>query len=126
MLLSVGLGLLTILVNLRDLGVLGTGIGHAAFTGGVIGILLGAPWLWTILTGMLVALLSQRIEGKRVSSANSVIVAFTFILAFGSYFPTLFRAGFYGYGLLFGSMLGVDSFDIMLTSVATLLLVVFL
>jgi len=30
MLLSVGLGLLTILVNLRDLGVLGTGIGHAA------------------------------------------------------------------------------------------------
>lgn len=126
MLLSVGLGLLTILVNLRDLGVLGTGIGHAAFTGGVIGILLGAPWLWTILTGMLVALLSQRIEGKRVSSANSVIVVFTFILAFGlilSYFvPGQVSTVM---GLLFGSMLGVDSFDIMLTSVATLLLVVF-
>jgi len=102
MLLSVGLGLLTILVNLRDLGVLGTGIGHAAFTGGVIGILLGAPWLWTILTGMLVALLSQRIEGKRVSSANSVIVAFTFILAFGlilSYFVP--GQVFYGYGSTF-------------------------
>jgi len=75
---------------------------------------------------MLVALLSQRIEGKRVSSANSVIVAFTFILAFGlilSYFvPGQVSTVM---GLLFGSMLGVDSFDIMLTSVATLLLVVF-
>jgi len=53
-------------------------------------------------------------------------VAFTFILAFGlilSYFvPGQVSTVM---GLLFGSMLGVDSFDIMLTSVATLLLVVF-
>jgi len=125
-LLSVGLGLLTILVNLRDLGVLGTGIGHAAFTGGVLGVLLGTPWLWTIATGLLVALLSSKIEGKRVSSANSVIVAFTFILALGlilSYFvPGQISTVM---GLLFGSMLGVDVFDIVLTSVATLLLVIF-
>jgi len=69
---------------------------------------------------------AQRIEGKRVSRANSVIVAFTCILAFGlilSYFvPGQVSTVM---GLLFGSMLGVDSFDIMLTSVATLLLVVF-
>jgi len=77
------------------------------------------------LTGMLVALLSQRIEGKRVSSANSVIVAFTLSWPSGSYFPTCSGAGSTVMGLLFGSMLGVDSFDIMLTSVATLLLVVF-
>jgi len=100
MLLSVGLGLLTILVNLRDLE---CWYRHWAcsFHGGVIGILLGAPWLWTILTGMLVALLSQRIEGKRVSSANSVIVAFTFILAFGLILSYFVPGSFYGYGSTF-------------------------
>jgi ABC-type Mn2+/Zn2+ transport system permease subunit len=125
-LLSVGLGLLTILVNLRDLGVLGTGIGHAAFTGGVLGIILGFPWFWTIATGMAVALFSQRIEGKRVSSANSVIVAFTFILALGltlSYFvPEQVSTVM---GLLFGSMIGVDNLDILLTALVTSLLLIF-
>ncbi|WP_018962688.1 metal ABC transporter permease [Coprothermobacter platensis] len=126
LMLSLGLGLLTILVNLRDLGVLGTGIGHAAFTGGVLGAIFGMPWLWMVATGMVVALLSQRIEGKRVSSSNSVIVAFTFILALGlilSYFiPEQVSTVM---GLLFGSMVGVDITDLALTAIGTAAIAVF-
>ncbi|NQT24847.1 metal ABC transporter permease [candidate division KSB1 bacterium] len=128
LLLSGLFGLLSFFVVLRKMVFLGAGIAHTAFGGVALGILLGVNPLYTSL-GFCVAsaiLISRLVRSGNVNYDTGIGIFFSFSMALGALLISLRRAySFDLSGYLFGNILGVSAFDLVITCITAALFALF-
>ena len=128
-LLSLLFGLLSFFIVMRKMAFLGAGIAHTAFGGVALGILLG---IHPFFSSLVFCLLSAILIGKLVKYGNisydiGIGILFSFAMALGALFIALKKEYTFDLsGYLFGNILGVTGFDLLLASVTLLLFVPFL
>lgn len=120
-LIAIIFGIFSFFAVMRKMSFLGVGIAHAAFGGVALGILLGIHPLLTalgfcILTALLIGTLKR--QGK-ISIDSGIGILFSFTMALGAIFLALKRDYTFDLnGYLFGSILGVTQFDLIITGIA--------
>jgi zinc transport system permease protein len=99
----------------RRLSLLGEGLGHAAFTGVAIGWMLGTkPLLAAVIFSALVALGIEKLRARRAAQGDVALAIMLYAsLAFGLVIMSRSKGmGTEAMGYLFGSIVTVTSFDL--------------
>ena len=128
-LLSLLFGIMSFFIVMMRMSFLGAGIAHTAFGGVALGILLGVnPFYTSLIFCVIAAVLIGRIAryGK-ISFDTSIGIFFAFSMALGALFIKLKKDyAFDLMGYLFGNILAVNNFDIMLAVITIILFVPFI
>ena len=127
--LSILFGTLSFFVVMRKMSFLGAGIAHTAFGGVALGILTGInPFYSSLAFCILTAILIGRlVRYGNISYDTSIGIFFSFSMALGAFFIAMRKEySFDLSGYLFGNILGVTAFDILMTIVALLIFIPFI
>ena len=127
-LLSLLFGLLSFFVLMRRMVFLGAGIAHSAFGGVALGVLTGMnPFLTSLIFCLAVSILiGKLVRVGHVSYDTSIGIFFSFTMALGALFIAAGNAySFDLSGYLFGSILAVKSYDLMMTSILFTAFIIF-
>ena len=115
-------GLLSFFVVLRKMVFLGAGIAHTAFGGVALGILFGVNPFYTSLMFCVGSALfiSRMVRSGSLNYDTGIGIFFSFSMALGALLIALRRAYTFDLsGYLFGNILGVSSFDLVITAFVT-------
>ena len=121
-------GLLSFFVVLRKMVFLGAGIAHTAFGGVALGILFGINPFYTSLIFCVgsAVLISRLVQSGDMNYDTGIGIFFSFSMALGAILIALRRAYTFDLsGYLFGNILGVNAFDLVVASVTTVCFIAF-
>lgn len=119
--LSVLFGLLSFLVVMRKMSFLGAGVSHAAFGGVAVGVFTGInPFYSSLVFCVATAFLIGRlVRSGKLSYDAGIGIFFSFSMALGALLVSLKKAYTFDLsGYLFGNILGVTGFDVLMTALA--------
>ena len=129
LLIAVAFGFVSFFVVMQRLSFLTVGVAHSAFGGVALGIFLGlSPYLTSIFFCLAVAFLIQYQSQKMATGYDAVTgILFAATMALGIILLTIGKSyTFDVVGYLFGSILGIQSIDLLLiATVCTVVLVFF-
>ncbi|MCU0848791.1 MAG: metal ABC transporter permease [Spirochaetes bacterium] len=129
LLLSFLFGTLSFFVVMRRMSFLGAGVSHAAFGGVAIGILLGIDPFYTsfVFCTLSAVLLGKLVKSGNISYDTGIGILFSFSMALGAIFIALKKKYTFDLmGYLFGNILGVTSFDMMVSLATTAVFIPFI
>ncbi|HDP79790.1 MAG TPA: metal ABC transporter permease [Spirochaetes bacterium] len=121
LMLSLLFGLLSFFVVMRKMSFLGAGISHAAFGGVALGIFLEINPFFSSLVFCIASafIIGRLVKSGRLSYDAGIGIFFAFSMALGALLISLKKEyGFDLSGYLFGNILGVTGFDVLMTSLA--------
>ncbi|OVE78694.1 hypothetical protein BVY01_04670 [bacterium I07] len=122
-------GMLSFFVVLRKMAFLGAGIAHTAFGGVAIGVVLGINPFFTALGFCLLSALivSKIVRLGHVSFDTGIGIFFSFSMALGALLISLRKAYTFDLsGYLFGNILGITTFDLIMVTAAACLFGLFI